>query len=111
MTGKGLDTLLKAAFEQRDAWSQRVPTSRLNRWFEGALARNPPPAPDGKRLKLRYVTQVKSRPPSFVIFGNRLTELPESYRRYLANSLRDDLGFTGVPIRLTLRGGKNPFDR
>ncbi|MBL8648342.1 MAG: ribosome biogenesis GTPase Der [Sphingosinicella sp.] len=111
MTGKGLDTLIKAAFEQREAWSQRVPTSRLNRWFEGALARNPPPAPDGKRLKLRYVTQVKSRPPSFVIFGNRLTELPESYRRYLANSLRDDLGFTGVPIRLTLRGGKNPFDR
>ncbi|MBW7946966.1 MAG: ribosome biogenesis GTPase Der [Sphingomonadaceae bacterium] len=111
MTGKGLDTLIKVAFEQREAWSRRVPTSRLNRWFEGATARNPPPAPDGKRLKLRYVTQVNTRPPSFVIFGNRLTELPESYRRYLVNSLRDDLGFTGVPIRLTLRGGKNPFDR
>ncbi|WBX84894.1 ribosome biogenesis GTPase Der [Sphingosinicella microcystinivorans] len=111
MTGKGLDTLVKVAFEQREAWSRRVPTSRLNRWFEGATARNPPPAPDGKRLKLRYVTQVNTRPPSFVIFGNRLTELPESYRRYLVNSLRDDLGFTGVPIRLTLRGGKNPFDR
>jgi GTP-binding protein len=109
-TGKGLDTLLKAAFEQRDAWSRRVGTSALNRWFEAALARNPPPAPGGKRIKLRYVTQVKTRPPSFVVFGNRLDELPESYRRYLVNSLRDDLGFSGVPIRLTLRGGRNPFD-
>jgi GTP-binding protein len=109
-TGKGLDTLLKAAFEQRDAWSRRVGTSALNRWFEAALARNPPPAPGGKRIKLRYVTQVKTRPPSFVVFGNRLDELPESYRRYLVNSLRDDLGFSGVPIRLTLRGSRNPFD-
>jgi GTP-binding protein len=109
MTGKGLDTLLDVAFEQREAWSRRVPTSALNRWFEAALAKNPPPAPKGKRIKLRYVTQVKSRPPSFVIFGNRLTELPDSYRRYLVNSLRVDLGFEGVPIRLTLRGSRNPF--
>jgi GTPase len=110
-TGKGLDALVKAAFEQRDAWSRRVGTSALNRWFEAALSRNPPPAPGGKRIKLRYVTQAKTRPPTFVVFGNRLDELPESYRRYLVNSLRDDLGFAGVPIRLTLRGGKNPFDR
>lgn len=110
-TGKGLDVLIKAAFEQRDAWSRRVPTSALNRWFEAALDRNPPPAPGGKRIKLRYVTQVKSRPPSFVVFGNRLSEVPESYRRYLVNSLCDDLGFAGVPIRLTLRGGKNPYEK
>ncbi len=109
-TGKGLGTLIKAAFEQRDAWSRRVSTGLLNRWFEGALTRNPPPAPGGKRIKLRYVTQVKTRPPSFVVFGNRLDALPESYRRYLVNSLCSDVGFAGVPIRLTMRGNKNPFD-
>jgi GTP-binding protein len=108
-TGKGLDTLLKAAFEARDGWSRRVPTSALNRWFEAATDRNPPPAPGGKRIKLRYVTQARTRPPTFVVFGNRLEELPDSYRRYLVNSLRDDLGFEGVPIRLNLRGGKNPY--
>lgn len=109
LTGKGLDTLLKAAFEARDAWSRRVPTSQLNRWFESAIERNPPPAPGGKRIKLRYITQAQTRPPSFVVFGNRLEELPESYRRYLVNTLRNELGFEGVPIRLTLRGAKNPY--
>ena len=109
MTGKGLDLLLKAAFEARDGWSRRVSTSALNRWFESATERNPPPAPGGKRIKLRYITQASSRPPSFVVFGNRLDELPESYRRYLVNGLRDELGFMGVPIRLTLKGGKNPY--
>ena len=110
-TGKGLDTLMKVAFEARDAWSRRVSTSALNRWFEAALDRNPPPAPHGRRIKLRYATQVTSRPPTFVVFGNRTDELPESYRRYLVNGLRDELGFEGVPIRLTFRGGKNPFDK
>lgn len=109
-TGKGLDTLMKVAFEARDAWSRRVSTSALNRWFEAALDRNPPPAPNGRRIKLRYATQVTSRPPTFVVFGNRTDELPESYRRYLVNGLREELGFEGVPIRLTFRGGKNPFD-
>ena len=99
------------AFEARDAWSRRVSTSALNRWFEAALDRNPPPAPHGRRIKLRYATQVTSRPPTFVVFGNRTDELPESYRRYLVNGLRDELGFEGVPIRLTFRGGKNPFDK
>jgi GTP-binding protein len=100
---------MKAAFEARDAWSRRVSTSQLNRWFEAALERNPPPAPNGRRIKLRYVTQAATRPPTFVVFGNRLDELPESYRRYLIGGMRDTLGFDGVPIRLTLRGGKNPF--
>ena len=110
-SGKGIDSLLKAAFELRDLWSRRVPTSALNRWFEAALEKNPPPAPGGKRIKLRYITQARTRPPSFVVFGNRLEELPESYRRYLINGMCDQLGFAGVPIRLTLRGGKNPYDR
>ena len=108
-TGKGLDVLMKVAFETRDAWSRRVPTGELNRWFERALEANPPPAPGGRRIKLRYVTQIKSRPPSFVIFGTRVDQLPESYRRYLVNGLRRDLGFGAVPVRLTLRSPKNPF--
>ena len=96
-TGKGIDTILKVAFELRDAWSKRVPTGELNRWFEPAVEANPPPAPRGKRIKLRYITQVKSRPPSFVVFGNRLEELPESYRRYLLNAMRRDLDLGPVP--------------
>ena len=108
-TGRGIDQLLQAAFDVREAWSQRVPTSRLNRWFEEALERNPPPAPGGRRIKLRYVTQIKTRPPSFVIFGTRVDKLPESYRRYLVNGIRKDLGFGAVPVRLTLRSPKNPF--
>ncbi len=110
-TGKGIDMILKVAFELRDAWSKRVPTGELNRWFEGAVEANPPPAPKGKRIKLRYITQVKSRPPSFVVFGNRLEELPESYRRYLLNAMRRDLGMGPVPLRLEFRGRSNPFDR
>jgi GTPase len=110
-TGKGIDTILKVAFELREAWSGRVPTGELNRWFEAALEANPPPAPKGQRIKLRYITQVKSRPPSFVVFGNRTDELPESYRRYLVNALRRDLKLGAVPLRLEFRGRSNPFDR
>ena len=109
-TGKGIDQLLAAAFEVRDAWSRRVTTGELNRWFERAVETNPPPAPGGKRIKLRYITQVKTRPPSFVIFGSRVDQLPESYRRYLMNSMRRDLKIGAVPMRLTLRAQKNPFD-
>jgi GTP-binding protein len=110
VTGKGIDQLIGAAFETRDAWSRRVPTGELNRWFERAIEANPPPAPGGKRIKMRYVTQVKSRPPSFVIFGTRVDQVPASYERYLVNSMRRDLNFGAVPIRLTLRAPKNPFD-
>ena len=101
-TGKGIDTLLEVAFGLREAWSRRIPTGELNRWFEAALEANPPPAPKGKRIKLRYITQVKSRPPTFVVFGNRTDELPESYRRYLVNALRRDLKLEAVPMRLEL---------
>ena len=109
ITGKGLDQLLSAAFAVRETWSSRVSTGALNRWFEKAIEENPPPAPGGKRIKLRYITQVGTRPPSFVIFGTRTDLLPESYRRYLVNGLRRDLGFGAVPIRLATRASKNPF--
>src|SRR3954452_21424416 len=110
-TGKGIDTVLDVAFELRDAWARRVPTGELNRWFEAAVEANPPPAPRGQRIKLRYITQVKSRPPTFVVFGNRTDELPESYRRYLVNAMRRDLKLGPVPLRLEFRGRANPFDR
>jgi GTPase len=109
-TGKNLDLLMKAAFEVRDLWSRRVPTSGLNRWFETAIERNPPPAPGGKRIKLRYISQVRSRPPTFTIWGNRTEDLPASYERYLLNTMREELGFKGVPIRIGFKGSKNPFD-
>ena len=109
-TGKGLDTLMKVAFETREAWSRRVSTGALNRWFERAIEANPPPAPGGKRIKPRYVTQIKTRPPSFVLFGTRVDLLPESYRRYLINGLRREFEFGAVPVRLSLRAPKNPFD-
>ena len=111
MTGKGLDQMLSAAFELRAQWSRRVPTAALNRWFDKALEANPPPAPGGRRIKLRYVTQIKTRPPSFVVFGTRLDDLPASYERYLVNSIRKELGFGAVPVRLTMRSAKNPFDK
>jgi GTP-binding protein len=110
-TGKGIDTVLEVAFELREAWSKRVPTGELNRWFESAIDANPPPSPKGRQIKLRYITQVTSRPPTFVVFGNRTDELPESYRRYLVNALRRDLGLGAVPLRLSFRGRTNPFDR
>ena len=110
-TGKGIDQLIQACFDTREAWSRRVGTGELNRWFERAIEANPPPAPGGKRVKLRYVTQVKTRPPSFVIFGTRVDQLPASYERYLVNSMRRDLGFGAVPVRITMRAPKNPFDQ
>ncbi|MEY4872762.1 MAG: hypothetical protein RLZZ563_2092 [Pseudomonadota bacterium] len=108
-TGKGLDQMLKAAFDARESWNSRVPTGQLNRWFEEAVAANPPPAPGGKRIKLRYVTQARNRPPTFVVFGNRVDQLPDSYRRYLLNGIRRDLGFGAVPVRMNFRSSKNPF--
>ncbi len=108
-TGKGLDQMLAGAFDIRDAWSKRVSTSALNRWFDDALEANPPPAPGGKRIKLRYITQAGTRPPRFVIFGSRLDLLPTSYERYLVNGIRAKLGFDAVPVRVTLKTNKNPY--
>jgi len=110
-TGKGIETVLDVAFDLRDAWARRIPTGELNRWFENAVEANPPPAAKGQRIKLRYITQVKTRPPTFVVFGNRTEELPESYRRYLLNAMRRDLKLGPVPLRLDFRGRGNPFDK
>ena len=109
LTGKGLDQLLTAAFTAREAWSRRVSTSTLNRWFEAAVDANPPPAPGGKRIKLRYITQARNRPPTFVVFGTRTEQLPASYHRYLLNGIRRDLDFGAVPVRINFRSSKNPF--
>ncbi|KQZ65036.1 ribosome-associated GTPase EngA [Sphingopyxis sp. Root1497] len=109
-TGRGIDTLVRVAFEQRAIWTNRVSTARLNRWFESAVENNPPPAPGGKRIKLRYITQARTRPPTFVVFGTRTDSLPGSYERYLVNGMRKELGFQGVPVRLNFRNSRNPYD-
>ena len=108
---RGLDKLLEAVLSAMERWNRRIPTSQVNRWLEGAIERNPPPAPSGRRIKIRYATQASARPPTFAIFGNQLSKMPESYVRYLMNGLREAFDLKGVPIRFSLRGGKNPFDK
>jgi len=107
---RGLDKLLKAVMGAVETWNRRIPTSPLNRWLETMVERNPPPAPSGRRIKIRYATQANARPPTFAIFGNQLSKLPESYTRYLMNNMRKDFDLWGVPIRFSLRGGKNPYE-
>ncbi|MBO0711977.1 MAG: ribosome biogenesis GTPase Der, partial [Acetobacteraceae bacterium] len=109
LTGAGVERLLPAVREAHAVWNARVPTGELNRWFESALARHPPPIVDGRRIKLRYITQAKARPPTFVAFGSRTEQMPEDYQRYLVNGLRETFGLPGTPIRLELRAGKNPY--
>ncbi len=108
-TGEGVGKLFPAIREAYEKWNTRVPTSALNRWFEHALERFPPPMVDGRRLKLRYITQVKARPPTFALFGTRAEMVPDTYMRYLVNSLRDAFEMPGVPIRIMLRGTDNPY--
>jgi GTP-binding protein len=107
---KGIDKLLRAVVTAADVWNRRVSTPKLNRWLEEALARHAPPAPSGRRLKIRYITQPSTRPPTFVAFCTRPDALPLTYQRYLINSLRNAFDLPGVPIRLNLRGGDNPFE-
>ena len=109
MTGVGVDKLLPAVRQAHKIWNSRVPTGELNRWFEAALERHAAPLVDGRRLKLRYMTQAKARPPTFIIFGTRAEQTPEDYRRYLTNGLRDTFNLPGTPIRLQFRGTKNPY--
>jgi GTPase len=109
LTGRNLDELLKAVFEAHAAWNRRVPTAQLNRWLEEATAAHPPPAVSGRRIRLRYMTQVKARPPTFALFASRAEALPESYLRYLVNGLREAFDIQGVPVRLNLRKTKNPY--
>jgi GTP-binding protein len=109
LAGTGLDHLMKAVADIYALWNKRIPTAALNRWFDGVLAAHPPPAVSGRRLKLNYITQPKARPPSFVLFCTRSDAVPESYKRYLVNSLRESFDLPGVPIRLTLREKANPY--
>jgi len=108
-TGEGVNKLFPAIRATYEKWNLRIPTSALNRWFEAALERFPPPLVEGRRLKLRYITQVKARPPTFALFGTRAEQVPDTYQRYLVNSLRDEFEMPGVPIRLMLRGTDNPY--
>lgn len=110
LTGEGMGKILPAVEETYQRWNARVPTAAFNRWLEEALSRHPPPiAKTGRRIKLRYGTQAKTRPPSFVLFTTSPADTPDDYLRYLVNSLRETFDFAGVPIRLNLRKGKNPY--
>ena len=109
LMGEGIERLMKAIEEAYAIWNRRIPTAALNRWFEQAIQTNPPPAVSGRRLKLNYITQTKARPPSFVVFCSRADAVPESYLRYLINSLRSGFDLPGTPVRITLREKANPF--
>ena len=111
LTGEGADGLLKACMDAEAVWNKRIPTGQLNRWFEQVLERHPPPVVAGRRIKMRYVTQIKARPPHFVVFGNQLDRMPDSYVRYLVNSLRDTFDLNGVPVRVSMRTSENPYGR
>src|SRR5262245_21193844 len=111
LTGTGLDRLMRAVVDAHAVWNRRVGTSALNRWLADVVASHPPPAVSGRRIRLDYVTQPKSRPPSFVLFTSRADAVPDAYRRYLVNSLRESFDLPGTPIRLTLREKKNPYDK
>jgi GTP-binding protein len=111
LTGEGLDRLMQAAIEAHAVWNRRTETSTLNRWLGEVVATHPPPAVAGRRIRLDYITQPKSRPPTFVLFTSRADAVPDAYRRYLVNGLRESFDLPGTPIRLTLREKKNPYAR
>ncbi len=108
-TGRGLEKLMPAVFAAYEAWNRRIATPALNRWLAAAQARHPPPLVSGRRLKLRYMTQANIRPPTFALFASKPGDLPESYRGYLVKRMREDFDLPGVPIRMMLRKGKNPY--
>jgi GTP-binding protein len=109
LTGQGLDKLLPAVRAAHAVWNTRIATGALNRWFEAALERHQLPLVNGRRLKLRYMTQAKARPPTFILFGTRAEQTPEDYQRYLVNGLRESFQLPGTPIRLQFRGTENPY--
>ncbi len=112
LNGQGIDKLMQAVIRAYDIWNTRISTGRLNRWLTSLIEHHPPPAVAGRRLKIRYITQAKTRPPMFVIFGSRPESMPESYMRYLANGLRETFEMPGTPIRVQMRsGGDNPYDK
>ncbi len=109
--GTGLERLMQAVFRAHALWNRRVPTARLNRFLAEVVEAHPPPLSRGRRSKVRYITQAKTRPPTFALFGNKLEDLPESYLRYLVNAMREAFDLPGVPIRVTLKRGENPYAR
>jgi len=111
MQGRNIDRLMAAIFATERAWNTHISTAKLNRWLGGITERHPPPAVAGRRIKMRYMTQAKMRPPSFIVFSTRAEAVPMSYQRYLINSMRETFDMPGTPIRLWLRSGKNPFDK
>jgi GTP-binding protein len=110
LTGDGLERLMQAVFDVHATWNKRLPTAALNRWLTAMTEKHPPPAVSGRRIKLRYLTQSKTRPPTFYLSCSRPEALPDAYRRYVVNGLREDFGLAGVPIRLMVRTGANPFE-
>jgi GTP-binding protein len=109
LQGRNIDRLMAAVFRIERAWNTHISTAKLNRWLGAVVEKHPPPAVSGRRLKLRYMTQAKMRPPSFIIFASRSDAMPTSYLRYLMNSMRETFDMPGTPIRLWLRSGKNPY--
>jgi GTP-binding protein len=109
LAGEGIERLMPAVLQQHAIWNKRVATHRLNEWLAAALERHTPPAPRGRRIKIRYMTQARTRPPTFAIFANQAGELPGDYARYLANGLRETFGFQGVPIRMRIKAQDNPY--
>jgi GTP-binding protein len=108
-TGEGIGKLMEAIFSIHALWNKRIPTARLNRWLEEAIAQTPPPAVAGRRIKIRYITQLRARPPYFILFGNQLDALPVSYERFLMNGLRQAFDLPGVPIRISKKTSDNPY--
>ena len=109
-TGKGVEKLMPAVQKQYEIWNARIGTAKLNRWLGEVIDRHPPPADKGRPVRLRYITQAKSRPPTFVTFSSRGHAVPESYQRYLVNNLRETFALDGVPLRIFVRKGKNPYE-
>ncbi len=110
ITGFGVERLLEAAMQVQAVWNKRIATARLNRWLIATLEHHPPPAIQGRRIKIRYMTQLRARPPYFVIFGNQLTALPTSYERFLVNGIREAFTLPGVPIRISRKTSDNPYE-
>ncbi len=109
LTGQNLDRLMSAVFRAYAVWNRRIATAQLNRWLDEVTGAHPPPAPRGRRIRLKYITQIKARPPTFALFGTQTNLLPKSYLRYLENGLRQDFDLPGTPLRIELRRGDNPY--
>jgi GTP-binding protein len=109
LTGDGIDKLMQAIFEVHEAWNRRIATAALNRWLDEVVHRHPPPAVSGRRIRIKYIAQIKTRPPTFVAACSRPASLPDAYSRYMVNALRESFDLWGTPIRLHLRKGENPY--